>query len=40
MAGFATSCFYYPIVLLCIYTIALYYCYPVTLYHIYLIVSR
>src|ERR1700724_1053716 len=34
------SCFYYPIVLRCIYTIALYYYYPIMLYHFYLIVSR
>ena len=34
------SCFYYPIVLRCIYTIALYCYYPITLYQFYIIVSR
>ena len=41
MVGFLqASCFHYPIVLRCIYTIALYTYYPITLYHFYLIVSR
>src|SRR5271168_1611687 len=41
MAGFLqASCFHYPIVLRCVYTIAPYCYYPIRLYHYYLIMSR